>query len=302
MSSRSSPMSRSNSREERVDALGLGRFVAGTPGVGGVEAEAERRRGDPRVAAASAILASSSIVTPRCRAAAGRVLERTEPSSRPGRPLASEGRDDAVGDALDAGRDGRVAMRPGVDVHEPGAVAAGRGEVGGEDRDRAARNDGFGPARFTRYEAWTATGRMSSSSSRARNSGELLGRRDRRFQAVGLSTKTWMPSRRSRAARSAALSNPSPSGRWTPRRGPSGSIGAIVATAPDRRAVDDIPPIRDDAGVLPETEACLTTREGHPAFSSGRLVPIPASEQARVILPSAPRHRFPDAAPSTSAT
>ena len=53
----------------------------------------------------------------------------------------------------------------------------------------------------------------------------------RRRHAVGLSTKTWIALAPISWARSTALTMPLPSGRWAPRRRPSGSIRGIVRRA-----------------------------------------------------------------------
>ena len=85
-----------------------------------------------------------------------------------------------------------------------------------------------GPARLTRYEAWIAVGPMSSSIRRSRKAGPSAGGAARRRHAVGLSAKTWSASAPISCARSTALTMPRPSGRWAPRRRPSGSIRGMV--------------------------------------------------------------------------
>ena len=72
-----------------------------------------------------------------------------------------QGEREPVGQALRAGRDARAPVRPDVDVDEP-APEPGRGpQVAGEDRTERSKKSSSGPARLTRYEAWTATGAMS---------------------------------------------------------------------------------------------------------------------------------------------
>ena len=94
-----------------------------------------------------------------------------------------------------------------------------------------AKKSSSGPARLTRYEAWIATGWMSSATSRSRKAGPSLGGAARRRQAVGLSAKIWSAVAPISCARSTALTMPRPNGRWAPRRRPSGSIRGMVRRA-----------------------------------------------------------------------
>ena len=104
---------------------------------------------------------------------------------------------------------------------------AARSSLASRPTDRPKKSSS-GPARLTRYEAWMATGRMSSSIRRSRKAGPSAGGAARRRQAVGLSANTWSASAPISCARSTALTMPRPSGRWAPRRRPSGSIRGMV--------------------------------------------------------------------------
>src|SRR5437899_10268787 len=75
------------------------------------------------------------------------------------------------------------------------------------------------------------TGEIPCSRTRSRNGASSGDGAARRFHAVGLSPKIWMAVAPISAARSAAFTIPSPTGRWARRRRPSGSIRAIVAGA-----------------------------------------------------------------------
>src|SRR6185369_4022095 len=89
------------------------------------------------------------------------------------------------------------------------------------DRSKVAAS---GPGRFTRYDAWIDTGRMSNASVRSRNEASCGDRARRRRQAVGLSAKTCMALAPMARARSTALTIPGASGRCAPILRPSGSI------------------------------------------------------------------------------
>ena len=94
--------------------------------------------------------------------------------------------------------------------------------------DRSQKSSS-GPARLMRYGAWVAIGATSLAASRARKSGSSRGGAARRRQAVGLSEKTWIVVAPMVRARSAALTMPCPSARWTPmRRPPRAARGSRV--------------------------------------------------------------------------
>ena len=134
----------------------------------------------------------------------------------------------AVGEAIDARLDAGPTMRP--DVHVDVACPEARPVRSSWARISTERsqNVGSGPARFTRYAAWIATGSIPYAASRLRNSGSSFGGAVRRRHAVGLSEKIWIASAPISCARSTAFTIPVPSGRWAPRRRPSGSIRGIV--------------------------------------------------------------------------
>jgi hypothetical protein len=123
---------------------------------------------------------------------------------------------------------------------------------------------------------------MPCSASLARNASCSAGGAARRFQAVGLSPKIWSAVAPISAARSAALTIPLPSGRWAPRRRPSGSIRAIVAgTIWYGRTVTEPRDAGDAAAQRRLTELEKVVR----AFlRDGRLVSIPAKPKKRDLL------------------
>ena len=135
----------------------------------------------------------------------------------------------------DPGRRAVAPVRPDVQVEEPRPVRwATRSSLASTSTERRARS-GSGPARFTRYGAWIASGAMPCSASRSRNAGELDRQTRRRCHEVGLSVKTWSADAPISAARSAAFTMPCPSGRCAPSRRPFGSIGRRVAERAGRR-------------------------------------------------------------------
>ena len=166
IASRSSPIRASNALEELVDRARVGEIVPGAPGMGGVEAEADARVGRcPRAAIASASAASSSTVdaqrrTRRRRSSRGRV------AARPRRSVVGLG-EDPLRRRRRAGRcrasTPAPRCEPDVDVDEPRAEAGRRPQLVGKELDRALEEVGSGPARFTRYAAWIATGPISCS-------------------------------------------------------------------------------------------------------------------------------------------
>ncbi len=155
-------MRASNARQERVDRLRLGQVDPGSPGMGGVEAEADRaasgtpRRRGPR----------------RCRRARSRLVPRPKPppaefsSTRRAAsgPSSTSARMRATpsGQPRDPGFDGGVAVRADVDVHEARLRTPGpRAGPASSSRDGPLVEVRVGLARLMRYEAWIATGRMS---------------------------------------------------------------------------------------------------------------------------------------------
>ena len=204
-------------------ASGLGQVDPGAPRVRGVEAEADPSRRD--AARGERLGDAGQLVDGRCR---GRTRRRPSSRARSIGPSASavdlgEDQREPVGQPLRCPpRTPRPAMRPDVDVDEPAAEPGRRPQVAGQDPDGAAEEVLLGPARLTRYEAWIATGAMSSSvEALAEGAAARSGGSARRRQAVGLSAKIWIALAPISCARSTALTIPAPSGRWAPRRRPS---------------------------------------------------------------------------------
>ena len=214
MTSRSSPIRASKSSRKASMAAGSARSIPAA------QACAVSRQNPTR----SARRCRAPRPPRRCRPARrrpcpgrtrSRASSRGRPSRRPG-PSSTSARTRASPSAsrsVPASHAG-AAVRADVDVDEPAqrtrARLAGRWPAPPTERPKKSSS---GPARLTRYEAWTATGRMSSSASRARKAGCSVGGSARRRQAVGLSTKIWSAPAPISCARSTALTMPSPEGQ-----------------------------------------------------------------------------------------
>ena len=179
--------------QEASIAAGVGDVDAGAPGVRGVEAEADSlgvdaarrdRRGDAPPARRRSCPARRRC-RPSSRArACGRVRARRRPRRALSRmPVGRRRRDRRR-------RRRCPAVRTDVDVDEPRPERRRAAQLVGEHVDRAREDSGFGPARFTRYEAWIETGRdVELAEPRRGTRRTRRGGSARRRQAVGLSAE-----------------------------------------------------------------------------------------------------------------
>ena len=224
--------------DEPVDSLGIGDRIAGAP-TGGRHRGRSRR--DPRERRGRRSRRGSR-PSPRSSSPACR---RTRPSSRAPGSAPSSGPSAASKARAIPSASPAIPVSRSVPRCEPTWTLTKRAPKSGATRSSLARtatdrstSSGSAPARFTRYEAWIASGPIPSSSTRARNAGSSRGGAARRRQAVGLSLKTWSVSSPISWARSTARTIPWPSGRWAPTRRPSGSMTASygLPCSGDRRA------------------------------------------------------------------
>ena len=186
MTSRSRPIRVVERGEERVDRGRVGRHRCRRPRRAPTSRQnADRARPTPR-----------GRDGPRCRRAPRRSsrARRRRPAefsrtsiggARPIRPSrsarrrrSSDGRRIAARPSRRDARPRRRAPRcePDVDIHEPRTEGRRRDAARARAGRSSAREDpASGPARFTRYEAWIATGRISSSPRCARGTAPSVG-------------------------------------------------------------------------------------------------------------------------------
>ena len=162
--------------QEGIDGGGVRDVDPGRPRVGRVEADAEPPSRDAARSRRVEDVGELRDVRPEGEPAAGRVLEDDHRGVGAVIDL-GEGQRQAIGQTLRAGRDARrpdatrrARSRTGRGSRAPPAARSRAPPI-----DRPNRSSS-GPARFTRYEAWIATGPMSSSARRVRNACLVRGR------------------------------------------------------------------------------------------------------------------------------
>ena len=137
ITSRPRPIRASNSSRKASAVVRIGEVDAGAPGMGGVEAEAEPRfrrcpvRPPPRRSRPA-----PSTSTPSPNPPPAEFSSTTMAASGPSSTSARTRRRPSARRSV-PGFDAGSAMRPDVDVDEPGAKAGRRAQLAGEDRDRA---------------------------------------------------------------------------------------------------------------------------------------------------------------------
>ena len=128
-----------------VDGGGIVHRVARAPEMGDVEAPREPLRGRrPRRRSTASIRASSSTLEPMPEPAARPVLEDQRDAGRRHADV-REHPAQAVRQPPDARLEARAAMRPQVDVDDPGVPRRGDPQLVGQDRDGALEDVGIRP-------------------------------------------------------------------------------------------------------------------------------------------------------------
>ncbi len=235
MARRSSPIRASKSARKASIASGSDRSMPAAQACAVSMQNPRRSRAMPRAAAASAMAArpATSVPSPKPLPAefSRMIAGASSPPSTSASTRASPSARRCVPNSTPAPRCEPMWTLT-YRAAKPGAVRRSEARTP-TDRPNASSS---GPARLTRYEAWTAIGRMSNSTSLARNASASAGGFARRRQAVGLSVKICSAVAPISLARSTARTIPLPSGRWAPRRRPSGSIRRWYdASARDQR-------------------------------------------------------------------